>query len=306
MANCDYAIREYLKKIEPTQTQKNGAQRSHNYLRDILCTGQFANRIKTSYLSGSYARDTAIAPLDDVDIIFVINPQAWQLGLLSLYPMPRTVLESFARAVRYRYPASSIRMQRRSICLQLYHLDIDVVPAIEADATRQTILVPDAETGNWIKSSPKSHSDIATAINQQRNENFKPLVKLLKRWNANLPSTANFKSFTIETMAARLFQKVDIPDLQEGLLRFFDFVAHLDGKALAYSWSEQCGMSLNRFETKVPDLAGTGSNLISKVDGERRKRFLEHAVRSRDRMMDAKNTVNVDIACKKISAALRL
>lgn len=308
MASCEPAIHEYLKKIEPSATQKEGAKRSHAYLRDVLCTGQFASRIKTSYLSGSYARDTAIAPLDDVDIIFVINPQPWQTGLISSLslPSPATVLESFARAVRYRYPDSSVRTQRRSICLQLYHLDIDVVPAIEADAADQLILVPDAETGNWIKSSPKAHSDIATAINQKRGGNFKPLVKLLKSWNANLPSTASFKSFAIETMAARLFQTTDIPTLQEGLLRFFDFVAHLDGKAQAYSWRDKCGMSLNGWSAEVPDLAGTGSNLVAKVDGERRKKFIEHAVRSRDRMLEAQKAVNIDTACKRVSEALRL
>lgn len=186
MASCESAIWEYLKKIEPTAVQKDGAKRSHSHLRDILCTGQFASRIKTSYLSGSYARDTAIAPLDDVDIIFVINPQAWKIGFFSSTPSPDTILRSFANAVRYRYPNSSIRTQRRSICLQLYHLDIDVVPAIEDDSHGQMIWVPDANTGNWIKSSPKLHSDAATKINQSRNGNFKPLVKLLKNWNSNL------------------------------------------------------------------------------------------------------------------------
>lgn len=306
MASCESAIWEYLKKIEPTPTQKDGAVRSHNYLRDILCTGQFANRIKTSYLSGSYARDTAIAPLDDVDIIFVVNPQAWQTGLLSIKPSPETILRSFANAVRYRYPNSSVRTQRRSICLQLNHLNIDVVPAIEADSNGQMLWVPDAETGNWIKSSPRQHSDAATKVNQARNGNFKPLVKLLKNWNSNLPSTANFKSFVLETMAARLFQQVDIPSLEGGLLSFFDFVAHLDGKAQAYSWSDKYGMSLNWWAVEVHDLAGTGSNLVANLDAVRRQKFIEYAVISRNKMREAQGAVRTDTACKKVSEALRL
>lgn len=306
MASCESAIWEYLKKIEPTPTQKDGAVRSHNYLREILCTGQFASRIKTSYLSGSYARDTAIAPLDDVDIIFVVNPQAWQTGLLSSAPSPETILLSFAGAVRYRYPNSSVRTQRRSICLQLNHLDIDVVPAIEADAAGQMIWVPDAETGSWIKSSPKLHSDAATRVNQARSGNFKPLVKLLKNWNSNLPSTANFKSFIVETMAVRLFQNVAIPSLEEGLLRFFDFMAFLDGKAQAYSWSDKYGMSLNWWATEVFDLAGTGSNLVTNLDSDRRQKFLDHAVRSRNKMLEAQQARNVDTACSRVSEALRL
>ena len=306
MSSCESILREYLKQIEPTQTQKKSAQRSHNYLRNILCTGQFANRIETSYLSGSYARDTAIRPLDDVDIIFMVNPRAWRIGILSFKPTPETILKSFAGAVRYRYPDSSVKIQRRSIRLQLYDLSIDVVPSIGADSNGQMIWVPDVKTGHWIKSSPKLHSDIATEVNKNRNGNFKPLVKLLKCWNSNLPSTAKLKSFAIETMAARLFQRIDIPSLEDGLLRFFDFIAHLDGKAQAYSWADKYGMSLNWWASEVPDLAGTGSNLVANIDSSQRKKFLEHAVRSRDRMVDAQKAMRVDTACEKVAEALRL
>jgi len=306
MASCESAIWDYLKNIEPSPTQKQGAVRSHNYLRDILCTGQFANRIKTSYLSGSYARETAIAPLDDVDIIFVVNPKEWKTNLFSLRPTPETILRSFANAVRYRYPNSSVRTQRRSICLQLNHLDIDVVPAIEADSNGQMIWVPDTGTGNWIKSSPKLHSDAATKVNQARSGNFKPLVKLLKYWNSNLPSTATFKSFIVETMAVRLFQSVDIPSLEEGLLRFFDFMAHLDGKAQVHSWTGKYGMSLNWWAAEVYDLAGTGSNLVANLDADRRHKFIEQAVRSRNKMLEAQRAVRIDTAINRFSEALRL
>ncbi len=306
MASCESSIWECLKDIEPTAKQKDGAVRSHNYLRDILCTGQFSDRIKTSYLSGSYARNTAIAPLDDVDIIFVINPKAWRLGLLSSAPSPKIVLRSFADAVRYRYPNSSIRTQRRSICLQLYHLDIDVVPAIEVDSGGKMILVPDSNTGNWIKSSPKLHSEVTARVNQSRNGNLKPLVKLLKNWNSNLPSTANFKSFIVETMAARLFEKVGIPSLEEGLLLFFDFVAYLDGKAQAYNWTERYGMSLSRWADEVYDLAGTGGNLVANLDGDRRRKFLDHAIRSRNKMLEARQAVRVETAFNRVTEALRI
>src|SRR5258708_5198553 len=78
MAACETYLWEVVRSLEPTQTQKDGAVRSQNHLRDILLTGQFASRITKSYLSGSYARDTAVYPLDDVDIIFVINPASWR------------------------------------------------------------------------------------------------------------------------------------------------------------------------------------------------------------------------------------
>lgn len=38
---------------------------------------------------------------------------------------------------------------------------------------------------------------------------------------------------------------------------------------------------MNWWTQELPDLAGTGSNLLARVDRDRRVKFLEHAVRAR-------------------------
>ena len=93
-------------------------------------TGGIGNRILRSFLSGSYVRGTAVNPLGDVDIIFLIDESKWAT-VFSTRPEPSVVLRSFADAVRYRYEKSSAFTQRRSIRLELSHIDIDCVPAIE-------------------------------------------------------------------------------------------------------------------------------------------------------------------------------
>src|SRR5207249_3240691 len=122
MTSVEQFLWALLKEIEPSKAQKDGAQRSHKFLRDLLRTGQFASRIHDDYLSGSYSRDTAIEPLEDVDIIFVIHPEHWQSQLskaLGFKPEPDTVLRSFQTAVRYRYSDSSVVAQRRSVGLRM-------------------------------------------------------------------------------------------------------------------------------------------------------------------------------------------
>lgn len=307
MTSCEPQLWGLVSEIEPTQAQKEGAKRSHNYLRDVLCTGQMASRITGHYLSGSYSRDTAIRPLDDVDIIFVIDPTKWNTGLLSMFmrPTPERVLESFASAIRYRYPVSSVFGQRRSVRLELSHLDIDVVPAIIDNENTDFIWIPDRDSGDWIKSSPKRHGANATNVNKQQGNRFKPLVKLLKYWNGNLPSTANLKSFAIETMAVRLFQKVGFQSLEQGLLEFFDFVAGFQGKSVAFNWQSKYDMSFGWLACLVPDAAGTGTNVVAGVDEARRTKFLEHATRSRDRMLEAQRAVSIDTAIDRVAKALR-
>mgnify|MGYP001560838062 CR=1 FL=1 len=309
MASCETELWNLVREIEPSQTQKDGAARSHNYLREILCSGQMASRIVDDYLSGSYSRDTAIKPLDDVDIIFVIDPTKWLTGLdslLSLNPEPSAVLTTFANAIRYRYPISSIYGQRRSVRLELFHLDIDVVPAINVDRTGNFILIPDRNAGNWIKSSPKRHSDNATSVNTIRNGKFKPLVKLLKHWNGNLPSTAMFKSFAIETIAVRLFKTAQYQTLEEGLMKFFDFIAYVAEEKTVLRWRDSCGIDLSWLECNIPDAAETGSNTAAGVDSERKKRFIENAIRSRNKMIEAQNAYSTDTACRRITEALRI
>lgn len=306
MADCETQLWELVRDIEPTPSQKKKAQKSHDYLRNILGTGKMAYRIQRSFLSGSYSRNTAIKPLDDVDIVFLIDPSYWPSSFLSPLPSPDSVLKTFANAIRYRYRFSSVFRQRRSVSLRLHHLAIDVVPAIESDEDELLIRIPDTESNDWILTSPQRHAEKAASVNRWQNRKFKPLVKLLKLWNGNLPSTACFKSFAIETMAVRVFQTIKFDSLQDGLLKFFDFVAFISGNNSALSWKDSCGISFGWLGCKVPDIARTGGNVTAGVDGERKKRFIENAIRSRNKMVDADNSLSVETAYRKIAEALKI
>jgi hypothetical protein len=311
MADCDIQLWDLVRKIEPTPTQKLGAARSQRHLRKLLNSGKMAERIATSYLSGSYARNTAIHPLDDVDIIFVVKPEHWRKSFSLLFgssdfPAPHSILDSFANAIRYRYPITSVFGQRRSVRLKLYHLDIDIVPAIQDKRDRQLLRIPDSHAGRWIVTSPAKHAENATAVNKFQTGRFKPLVKLLKYWNGNLPGTAHLKSFAIETMAVRIFRESQFSTLQEGLLYFFDFVAFISGNGASFQWRNQYGLSLGWLNARVPDTAGLNSNIIDGITNERRTRFIANALRSREKMEASLQARSLDTGCRRIAEALRI
>lgn len=303
MANCETQLWALVAEIEPTKAQKEGASTSHNYLRSLLDEGQFGKRIIRSFLSGSYARDTAIRPIDDVDVVFVVDPAGWQ-GLRIGLPTPEKILESFANAIRYRYPVSSVYGQRRSVRLQLNHLDIDVVPAVQDPGNSKHIWIPDVDTGNWLKSAPQVQMELATSINTSRAGRFKPLVKVLKYWNSNLPSTTKFKSFSVETIATHVFKNIAINSVQEGLLLFFDFVAYAADKTTHYKWASKYNVNLQWMFAQVPDASGSGTNVVQGLLEDRREKFVAAAVRSRDRMNQARDTLNTDTAIARIREAL--
>lgn len=305
MACCEPQLYKLISQyIEPTASQKNGAVRSQNNLRDLLFTGKLDARMVDTYLSGSYARDTAVQPLDDVDIVVLIDPEKWDIPLLASNPDPDDVLGTFARAIRYRYPDSKVHTQRRSIGLKLYHLDIDVVPAI--DEGNDFIRIPDRTSGKWIRSAPKRHTALATKVNALRVQKFKPLVKLLKTWNRNLPSTARLKSFTIETIATRLFEHESFSTLDEGVLCFFDFLTQFTRAETIFDWDSKYKISFDSWSeaVEVPDTAGTGSNVAARVDWTRAQKFLTQVVHARNKLEDADSAAYEDTAFRKFCKVL--
>ena len=289
LSMLDALLVTLARQIEPTRTQKVGAQRSHNHLRELLRTGQMGSRMIESYLSGSYARDTAIRPIDDVDIVFEIDPKGWKSAICEEFPAPQRVLDSLANAVRYRYPLSSIYGQRRSVRLELHHLNIDVVPAIPDARDASLINIPDRNADEWIKSSPLKHSENASRVNKKRDGRFKPLVKLLKFWNSNLPDTVRCKSFTIETIAVRLFDNVPLTSLVEGAVLFWDFLASRYSEPTKFEWRHDYGMSFGWLSVSVPDAAGTGSNTAASLTNANARALAGKARISRDRLCAAAN-----------------
>ncbi len=298
---CEERLMKIIRDIEPSDNQKDGAKRSHNNLREVLDSGKMKNCILDSYLSGSYKRDTAIKPLEDVDIIFIIRADAWSSRLISPGPNPMDVLQTFSNAIRYRYPESSLRFQRRSIRLQLNHIDIDIVPAICDSEDTRKIWIPDTEDKKWIVTSPKIHEEITIALNKKLNGCFKPIVKLLKRWNNSLPESVSFKSFALETMATRLFQNISFDSYTSGVLYFFDFIAALGEKLSNYNWKSDYEISLGYFSQKVPDCTGIGGNTIAGISYGRVEKFISHSVRSRDKLIAALNARYTENSIQRIN-----
>lgn len=308
MIDCERFLRRAVQLAEPSSTQKAGASRSHNFLREQLMTGNMERIVESSYLSGSYARDTAISPIDDVDIIFLIRPQHWLSGWDRFWeskPSPKAVLATFANAIRRRYDESPVYLQRRSVRLNMNHLNIDAVPAIQSAKDADMIWICDTSKDDWIETAPKKHEALASRLNASRGNNFKPLVKLLKAWNDALPSTANLRGFAIETMAARTFTAYSFGSLQEGLKIFFDFMGHLGGSETVHRFNSDCGMSFSSWNRVVPDTGGTGSNLLAKVDGTRISKFVEQALRSRNKVIEAGNSSYQDTAERRLAEALK-
>ena len=276
---------EFLSEIEPSASTKSVCGGAHRALRSKLAEHPTYKAIhKDTYLSGSYARDTALRPRiangtlrrPDVDIIVVTSH--------SQYDQPSDVIATLRRAVK-QLGYDEIESNRRSICVSLGSVEMDVVPVIANPWQPGGWLIADKSEERWIETSPMGHNDWARAVNKRANGNFKPLVKLLKWWRReNLPHLRRPKGFILETMVAELM------DYRENSYEEL-FAKLLERISTEYQWLAATG--------QVPQLADPsveGNNVFSRVKPEEFKRFYDLAADHAQRVRRAQRETDPDKA----------
>ena len=127
-------------------------------------------------------------------------------------------------------------------------LSFDVVPAF---ADGDHYLIPDDMTGEWVHTNPKVHEDLATRANKGFSDQWKPLVKMIKKWN-QVRGHPIEPSFLIEVMALSLITGPWSGNHARELRQFFASA----GAQIAEGW---------------PDPAGVGPNVSDVLDGDSAK-----------------------------------
>jgi len=208
----------FLSNIEPPLTYINEASVGHTTLRRRLISDDaIKDYIQDTFLSGSYARNTAVTPIKDVDVIITLN-------LDKQRNSPMNVLNYLHRTLRKYYPGKTIK-QRRSIKVALKYIRMDVVPGIPSNGTNSPIYIPDRLLQRWILTHPKGHNQLATKLNEKNEDLFVPLVKAIKWWRNNkILKEARPKSIVMEAILTKTVNKYRINSIPTGILLFFKYV----------------------------------------------------------------------------------
>ena len=191
---------ELLQDIEPSRTTKSRAARAHSAVRDHLRThGRFQSRYVSSYLSGSYARDTSIRPRTtddgqerpDIDIIIVTN--------FTADDRPDDVLREVANALSNGGRGYKVeRINKRSVRVETSQVEMDIVPVFEM---LNGYMIADRETNSWLFTNPPVHTNWSVRQNDLFDGRFKSLVKMFKWWRRiNPTSSKRPKGFVLEVL----------------------------------------------------------------------------------------------------------
>ena len=193
---------KFLSDIEPSSSTVSEISSAQKSLRKYLSSHEeYSDCYQSSYLSGSYAKHTAIRPAKDdgnrdVDIVVETNH--------STGDSPADVLEELRSALADASKYSTARAQTHSVGIQLSKLDIDVVPLAKEG---ESWYIVDVETGEWGRTNPKGHKEWSTEVNGEHDGKYKPVVKILKWWRReHCPEGSRWpKGITLEKMVADNF-----------------------------------------------------------------------------------------------------
>lgn len=203
MLSIDEAFKKFKGRLEVAPTDEQKASRRQQTIRKQL--GE-ALEVDNDFLTGAYVRDTKTRPLRDVDIFVVLGDD--ERSYRDAHP--HEVLERVRDVLVPHYSEDRVCTDRRCVRIDFgvtvvddlsdEVVSFDVVPAF---ASGEIFEIPDDRLGEWIPTDPRVHKSMATDANKAFSGQWKPLVKMAKKWNQHHGGPIE-PSFLIEVMALNL------------------------------------------------------------------------------------------------------
>ena len=212
------AFQKLKSNLEITDLQEETVSTRQQNVRGVV---EARLTVIDSFLTGSYSRQTMIAPLNEADVdIFIILDASYfhhynqgqnggQAGLLDL--VKRTLRNTYTRT-------PDISRNGQAVTIRFEDFMVDVVPAFYRQGGGY--LIPDSINSTWISTDPKRHIEIISRANSAHNGDLIPLIKMIKAWNRNIDNW--FRSFHLEVVALQALENVTISDYPSGMRYFFD------------------------------------------------------------------------------------
>lgn len=172
-------------------------------------------KVLDSFLTGSYKRNTMIAPLKDadVDIFVVLDPSYYsESGEAPL-------LDRVKRVLKATYPRSPrISRSGQAVTITFTDFQVDVVPGFYRSGGGY--LIPDSAAGKWLSTDPDRHVNLWRDANAAHGGNLVALIKMVKGWNKIHGDL--LRSFHLEALVLASLQNVQISNLWSGARYVFN------------------------------------------------------------------------------------
>lgn len=264
------AFKTFKSRLELRTGEQARASKLQKEVRELIGKHFTVDR---DFLTGSYGRHTKTRPLKDVDIFFVLNRDKESKYL----DKPLDLLQDIRKVLAPIYGEDKVKVGRRSVCVDLPYdpndedkiISIDVVPAFQSGTYYQ---IPDTVLGKWVYTDPEIHAEKATAANKAFDCEWKPMVKMIKKWN-EIQGKPIKPSFLIEVMALQILY----PPFSGGYIYELKSFFATAADRIAETWSDPAGlgapvsdqMDTARITLARQKLVEAGKNLDQAIQLER-------------------------------------
>jgi hypothetical protein len=217
----------FLSSLQPGEDDVAAAKTAHEKVREQLRTDEDSKEAHTdTFLSGSYARRTAINDINDVDVICILDLDHTITG-------PEVCL-AWIEGILGRYYKQTKRQGRSVGASAANKVWLDIVPATPVSTDDGPLWIPDREARQWVQTHPKGQIAAGISKNKVTNGYFVQVVKLLKFWRDTLGTDpCNPKSYILEalihgTIGSPCSHAEGIVNVLEGIDRAYGSYRNLD------------------------------------------------------------------------------
>ncbi len=212
-------FQELRSRLEITHLQSSAVSKRHQNLREILKRELPVLEDGGDFLTGSYVRNTMIAPLKeaDIDIFFVLKRSYYYENDQA------SLLDKVKSTLKKAYPhTTDISRDGQAVTITFHDFKVDVVPAFPRMLSffSPGYLIANTITKKWIITNPKEHIEIWRKANQEHNGDLIPLIKMMKAWNKT--NGALLTSFHLECLLLQILKGQSITDFPSAVQYAFD------------------------------------------------------------------------------------
>lgn len=127
---------------------------------------------------GSFGRGTGINGLSDLDMLYIMPKAKW-----DIYQDGKQLklLQDAKDAIKARYPATDIRVDRLVVTVTYTDFHVEVQPVFEQDDS--SYKYPDTKgEGSWKITKPREEMKEVSEMDAKKNYNLKRLCKMTRAW----------------------------------------------------------------------------------------------------------------------------
>lgn len=134
----------FASKIAAQPLSAAQARNAETVFRRVKAALLKVRGVRNVILTGSFARGTSLAPLNDVDALLVLDPAWRSRDVFQVHKKVHAILKSI-------FPSAALRKQRHSVRIEFADVPLpcDIIPAFYREEM-DDYWIADAETGNFL------------------------------------------------------------------------------------------------------------------------------------------------------------